>query len=164
MSLTLDIDQITLEFYNEGFREHLQTYDLSEDHSYYTAFSLDAIEMCEQEEDRNPIIIHANGLPVGFFVLHGYNGVKNYTNNENALLLRAYSVRTSFQGKGIAKKSMQILPAFIKEHFRDANEVILAVNKRNVTAQSLYKKSGFNDKGIRVMGIKGELFVYHLAL
>ncbi|KAA0548048.1 GNAT family N-acetyltransferase [Bacillus sp. BGMRC 2118] len=164
MSQGVEIKQVTLEFYNDDYKEHLQHYELSEEHSYYTAFPLDAIKMCENDEERFPIIIDLNGLPVGFFVLHGYNGVKEYSDNEKALLLRAYSVQTTYQGKGIAKQSMQLLTKFVKNHFNTKNEIILAVNKQNVTAQLLYKKSGFIDKGIRVMGPKGELHIYHLAL
>lgn len=164
MLLELNKNLLTLEFYNESFKEQLSDYYLSEEHSYYTAFPLDAIEKCEQEEDRYPIIINVNGFPVGFFVLHGYQGVKDYYNNESALLLRAYSIQTSYHGKGYAKQSMLLLPNFVKRHFPTINEVILAVNKQNLTAQHLYKKSGFIDKGIKVMGTKGELFVYHLAI
>lgn len=164
MILELDKNLITLEFYNETFKEQLKDYYLSEEHLYFTAFPSDAIEKCEQENDRYPIVINANGIPVGFFVLHGYQGVKDYSNYEFALLLRAYSIQTSYQGKGYARQSMQLLPKFVILHFPTKNEVILAVNKRNVTAQNLYKKNEFIDKGIRVMGAKGELFIYHLAV
>lgn len=52
-----------------------------------------------------------------------------------------------------------LLPDFVKQHYCDVNEIVLAVNVRNEAAQRLYKKCGYTDKGVRVMGIKGELIV-----
>ncbi|MGF6952299.1 RimJ/RimL family protein N-acetyltransferase [Neobacillus sp. B4I6] len=56
------------------------------------------------------------------------------------------------------------LPFFVKEHFIETNEIVLAVNLQNTVAQGLYKKCGFIDEGERRMGNKGELIImsYHL--
>ncbi|WP_306659888.1 GNAT family N-acetyltransferase [Bacillus sp. AFS002410] len=80
------------------------------------------------------------------------------------MLLRAYSIDSNFQGKGIAKQSLKLLPDFVKAHFPEKNEIILGVNHKNIAAQHVYLKSGFVDKGVRVMGKKGELFVMHMDL
>ncbi|PET34061.1 GNAT family N-acetyltransferase, partial [Bacillus cereus] len=47
----------------------------------------------------------------------------------------------------------------ILDRFLGINEIILAVNVKNVAAQSLYKKCGFCDNGVRRMGRKGELII-----
>jgi RimJ/RimL family protein N-acetyltransferase len=43
-------------------------------------------------------------------------------------------------------------------------EIILAVNVKNLAAQSLYKKCGFVDDGERRMGAKGELVIMSYSL
>lgn len=53
---------------------------------------------------------------------------------------------------------------YVREHFPDVNEIILAVNHANIVAQTVYKKGGFVDKGITAMGRKGEMFIYHLDI
>ncbi len=157
-------DMISLDFYKSEYKILLENYYLPEEQRNNTALPLDALKQCEQDHTRYPIVILYNQIPSGFFVLHGWEGVKAYSHNKEAILLRAYSVNHTFQGKGIAKASLQLLPEFIKENFPFANEIILAVNLHNKVAQQVYQKCGFVDKGIRVMGPKGELLVYHLNI
>jgi RimJ/RimL family protein N-acetyltransferase len=156
--------KVSLDFYQPKYRPGLKDYFLSEEQSKFTGMPLEQIEICHNEEDRYPIIILFDDVPAGFFVLHGWEGVKAYSTNTNALLLRAYSINTSFQGKSIATQSLRLLPGFVKEHFPDKNEVILAVNKVNERAQYVYKQNGFVDKGIRAMGRIGEMHIYHMEL
>ncbi len=153
---------VRLEKYNPSYRENFDHYFLSEDQVKYTAHPLHALTVCEKDPLRIPVVILYDDVPCGFFVLHGWEGVKEYFHNQKAVLLRAYSVETSFQGKGIAQASLRMLPDFVKATFPEANEIILAVNHGNITAQHVYKKCGYIDKGIRAMGINGEMFIYHL--
>lgn len=104
------------------------------------------------------------GKLVTFFDLHKNEGVKPYSHNDNAILLRALSTDIYCQGKGYAKQALMILPSFIKENFKDINEVVLAVNVKNKIAQELYKKVGFKDEGLRKMGKKGELIIMNFYL
>ncbi|MDQ0200124.1 GNAT family N-acetyltransferase [Neobacillus ginsengisoli] len=158
-------DQDTrLAFYQPIYKHWLEHYFLPEEQSKFSAHPLDAIALCEVEDERYPILIFHHDVPAGFFVLHGWNGVQAYSDNKIALLLRAFSVDASFQGKGIAKESLRLLPSFVKEHFPGKNEIILTVNHRNAVAQHVYTKSGFVDKGLRTMGSKGQLFIMHLNL
>lgn len=157
-------EMISLDFYKPEYKTILKDYYLPEEQQRYTPLPLDAIKKCEIENERYPIVILYDKQPAGFFVLHGWEGVKTYSNNKDAILLRAYSVNVSFQGKGIAKNSIQLLPSFVKEHFPNKNEIILAVNKMNKIAQHVYQSGGFLDKGIRKMGRKGELFILNMEL
>lgn len=161
---TIHEGMVSLDFYQQKYMPGLEDYYLSVEQSKFTGMPLEQIEICKNEEDRYPIVILFKGAPAGFFVLHGWEGVKAFSNNKNALLLRAYSINTSFQGKSIATQSLQLLPGFVKEHFPDKNEVILAVNKINERAQYVYKQCGFEDKGIRAMGRIGEMYIYHMNL
>ncbi len=155
---------VTLDFYKNEYNRKLSDYQLSEDQLRYASLPLKAIKKCEEDDTRYPVVILYRGEPAGFFVLHGWEGVKVYSDNKAAILIRGYSVNNDYQGKGIAKESLLILDSFVRNHFPDKNEIILAVNYRNTIAQHVYKKGGFRDKGIRVMGRKGELFIFHKDL
>jgi len=155
-------EAVTLHFCEPKYFSQLEKYFLPEEQLKYTGLPLDNIEKCKIEDARHAILILLNDEPVGFFVLHGWEGVKAYSENEDAILLRAYSVNMEYQGKGIAKQSLKLLPSFVKENFPGKNEIILAVNHKNEAAQHVYKKGGFIDKGVRVMGRKGQLFIMHM--
>lgn len=88
---------------------------------------IEAIEECEKNNERLPIVILYKE-PVGFFVLHGWEGVKKYSQNRDALLFRAYSINNAFQGRGIATQSLFVLDSFVKKYFPNKNEIVLAVN------------------------------------
>ncbi|WP_106495880.1 GNAT family N-acetyltransferase [Lentibacillus sp. Marseille-P4043] len=153
-------EEIALDFHNQKYAADLVHYSLLKDQLNYTAHPLDAIEKCSCDVERYPIVIQYHRIPVGFFVLHDRGGFPKYSNNENAILLRAYSVDSRYQGKGIAKESLKLLPFFIKNYFPGKDEIVLAVNHNNTHAQMVYKKCGFRDNGGRVMGRKGEQFVF----
>lgn len=59
---------------------------------------------------------------------------------------------------------MLLLEEFVKRYFPIKNEVVLAVNERNIPAQNLYAKVGFQDKGFRRMGPIGEQIIMHLPI
>ncbi len=96
-----------------------------------TAIPLAAIEQCELDKDRHPFMLLWNLKLAVFFVLHKGKGVMEYHNNQNAILLRAYSIEESFQGRGFAGEMLKALSAFVKDCFPFASELILAVNTEN---------------------------------
>ncbi|KGP72885.1 GCN5 family acetyltransferase [Pontibacillus yanchengensis Y32] len=155
---------MSLAFYNEQYLKELEYYRLPEEMVRFTDLPIQAIHKSEQDQQRFPVVILSDGAPVGFFVLHGWNGVQKYSNNEQALLVRAFSVDSRYQGRGIAKQSMLLLPHFVSEHFQCKNEILLAVNHKNTHAQHVYRQSGFVDRGKRAMGSKGELLLLHLDI
>ncbi|PGL73272.1 GNAT family N-acetyltransferase [Bacillus sp. AFS055030] len=160
----LPTNTVSLIFYNNQYEDQLKNYFLADEHLKFTGLPIDNIEKCAIEADRHAILILSNNDVAGFFVLHGWDGVRQYSDNKNAILLRAFSVDTNFQGKGIAKQSLHLLPSFVKENFPERDEIILGVNHKNIAAQHVYLTSGFIDKGNRVMGRKGELFIMHMDL
>ncbi|CAM3723131.1 GNAT family N-acetyltransferase [Mesobacillus zeae] len=157
-------NMISLSYYRPEYQSSFETYSLSQEQREFTAMPLGALAVCETSDDRHPIVILYKNELAGFFVLHGWEGVKHYSDNRHAILLRAYSVNEVYQGKGIAKESIRQLPAFVKENFPDKNEIILGVNRNNKAAQHVYQRGGFRDKGIRYMGEKGEQLVLHMDL
>jgi RimJ/RimL family protein N-acetyltransferase len=110
------------------------------------------------------VILDYNGVPVGLFALETGDRVKEFTDNEDALLLTSFSINHNRQRKGFAKKSLLLLEEFVKRYFPIKNEVVLAVNERNIPAQNLYAKVGFEDKGFRRMGPIGQQIIMHLPI
>jgi len=161
MTLTKNND-IRLHFYNPAFLSQLEKYYLKAEHHYFTAHPVDTVK--EHGHDRHPIVILNDQTVIGFFVLHGWGGVKKYSINKSAMLLRAYSVDSRYQGKGFAKQSLQLFTPFIGKYIPECHEVILAVNLKNKAAQHVYKNAGFADKGQRILGEKGEQLILHKGL
>ncbi|MEK6455384.1 GNAT family N-acetyltransferase [Caldifermentibacillus hisashii] len=151
-------------FYNDRFKDCIEKYTLSEEQLRFTGTPKECIDLSQVEPERYSILGMDGNLLVTFFVLHQNEGVKPYSYNKKAILLRAFSTDFYQQGKGYAKQALKLLPEFVKTNFPEVDEIFLAVNVKNIAAQELYKKSGFIDKGERRMGKKGELIImsYHL--
>ncbi|EDL62909.1 GNAT family N-acetyltransferase [Bacillus sp. SG-1] len=142
-----------LQFYHEKFKEEVYAFSLIEEQHQFTALPAEALAV--KDENRFPIVMIDKEKAVGFFVLHQGEAIREYTSNPNALLLRAFSINQIHQGKGYAKEGMNRLPGFTRDHFPETDEIVLAVNERNLAAKSLYLISGFEDHGKKLMGRKG---------
>ncbi|PHE38057.1 GNAT family N-acetyltransferase [Bacillus pseudomycoides] len=150
--------------YEERFKEQVENYKLSEEQLQFTGTPKKCIELSRTDTDRHSILFLANNKLVTFFVLHENEGVKPYSENPKAMLLRAFSTDYYYQGKGYAKQSLLFLPDFMRKEYPHINEIVLAVNIKNITAQSLYKKCGFIDEGVRKIGKKGQLIIMSFYL
>ena len=155
------IDEVTLQYYQPKFLKELIDFYLPEDQEQFTALP---VEMLETSDVRHPIVIENQHEAVGFFVLHSSDRVAEYTDNPNAMLLTAFSINHAHQGKGLAQRGMRLLKDFVQQEFPQCNEIVLAVNKRNIPAQKLYEKVGFKDTGRRKMGRIGEQLILRLTL
>lgn len=159
-----ETQNVALSLYEEAFREALYQFSLPEEQLQFTGLPSMVLEETLQDPSRYAVVILADGIPVGFFVLHTGGRLAEYTSNPRAILLTAFSVTEAHQGKGYAKKGLLALPAFVAEHLPDKEEIILVVNERNLPAKQLYEKTGFVDKGIRRMGPIGRQFMLHYSL
>jgi RimJ/RimL family protein N-acetyltransferase len=146
-------------FYEKRFKQAIDQYQLNEEQLRYTGDPKDCIKLSNEDSERHSILAMENDQLVTFFVLHKNEGVKPYSDNDYAILIRAFSTDFRHQGKGYAKKALMQLPAFVRDNFTEINELVLAVNLGNEAAQGLYKKCGFIDEGVRRMGKKGELII-----
>ncbi|MBS4174706.1 GNAT family N-acetyltransferase [Bacillus sp. FJAT-49736] len=153
--------EVTLEFYRPKYLNELSNFYLPADQEQFTALP---VEMLETTDVRHPIVIVNQNEPVGFFVLHSSERVAEYTDNPNAMLLTAFSINHAHQGKGFAQKGMNQLNEFVPQEFPQCNEIVLAVNQKNIPAQKLYEKVGFADTGQRKMGRIGEQLILSLKL
>ncbi|SDC46759.1 GNAT family N-acetyltransferase [Shouchella lonarensis] len=160
----LNENEITLCLYEGKFRNELEAFYLPEQQLEFTELPGESLKKCLEDKDRFPVVVTYLGHAVGFFVMSIGEAVKVYSDNEQAVLLRAYLINLPEQGKGFAVQSIKKLALFVQCHFPLKNEIVLAVNKRNTGAQKVYKRGGFIDTGKRVIGPKGLQYIFHLKI
>lgn len=152
---------ISLDLFQLKYKERLFSFELPNDQVKFTALPSHVLEV---QEGQFPIVIVEDDVPVGFFILHSTSRVKEYSNNPNAMLLTAFSIDYSKQGRGYAKQGLLLLKKYIQNQFPSCDEIVLGVNHQNVPAQNLYARVGFQDTGRRVIGSLGEQFVMTLHI
>ena len=152
---------ITLKPFSSEYIGELNSFELPEEQAQFTALPSNILE---EIEGQHRIVILDEDEPVGFFLLHQTERVKEYSDKANAMLLTALSVNYAKQGKGYAKQAMFLLRDFVKSEFPDCDEIVLAVNHKNIPAQRLYAAVNFTDTGRRKNGPIGEQFILNLLL
>ena len=155
------MEKVELKHFSNEYSNVLNSFELPEEQGQYTALPRQILEVTEGQ---HRIVILSENEPVGFFLLHSTERVKEYSDNPKAMLLTALSVNHAKQGKGYAKQGMLLLNDFVKTEFQNCDEIVLVVNHKNIAAQQLYLKVGFEDTGKRKIGPKGEQFVMNLLL
>lgn len=152
---------VELKHFSNKYLDVLNSFELPEEQGQFTALPKKFLEVTEGQ---HRIVILSEKEPVGFFLLHSTERVKEYSDNPKAMLLTALSVNHAKQGKGYAKQGMLLLSDFVKSEFPNCDEIVLVVNHKNIPAKRLYSRVGFEDTGKRKTGPIGEQFVMHLSL
>ncbi|WP_010497143.1 GNAT family N-acetyltransferase [Paenibacillus elgii] len=155
---------IRLSFYRHEHEAALRAFELSEEQAKFTALPGEVLELSLNDENRYPVVILAGDVPVGFFVLHRGEVTAPFSDNPNAILLRAFSIDQAHQGRGYGKRAMRTAAAFVAEHFPGVEEIVLAVNEQNHMAKRLYEASGFRDTGRQRQGSIGMQYILSLSL
>jgi ribosomal protein S18 acetylase RimI-like enzyme len=150
---------IELVHFSEEHLPLLNNFELPDEQSQFTALPKNVLNVTDGQY---PIVILSEEEPVGFFLLHSTERVKDYSDNPRAMLLTALSIDHRHQRKGYAKKGMVELSRFVKKEFEFCDEVVLVVNHKNIPAQNLYLNVGFVDTGVRKIGRIGEQIVMNL--
>lgn len=156
---------ISLAFFKqEDFSE--LNYTLDEEQSKYTATAADALQRMHERNDSKAfaVTILEDTKPVGFFVLDFGDDKLELTENKNAVLVRSLSVNPVMQGKGAGKMAMQILDDFVKKNFKDCDEIVLAVNQKNIPAYHIYLKTGYIYDGKNRIGRSGPQYLMYKKL
>ncbi|MCW3162431.1 GNAT family N-acetyltransferase [Chryseobacterium oryctis] len=141
-------------------------YVLDEIQAQYTSTAEFALQRIK---DRNtnqefPVTIFENEKSAGFFTLDFGEDKLDLTDNMHSVLLRSLSINPQMQGRGIGKLAMTEIDSFIQEHFKNCNEIVLAVNQNNVSAYNLYLKVGYQCDGKTRMGRSGPQFLMYKKL
>ena len=146
-----------LTFYDEMLRKNLNDYNLTEEQLRFTMAPIRAVEISINDKERFPVVqLNDDTDIVTFFVLHVGSGVEDYSDNEHAILLRAFSTDARFVGQGYAKNALRLLPIFVQSNFAYVNEIVLAVDVANEIAKNLYDQAGFIPTNRTTRGRNGE--------
>lgn len=150
---------VELQFYKPKDLSELN-YELDEIQAQFSALPKQALERIEARNQNDdffayPITIFYDGKIVGFCVLDFGDDKFELSNNSASVLLRSLSVNPEFQGKGIGKSTMFEIYDFVKEHFKDCNEIVLSVNEKNDLAFQIYLKEGYFYEGKKIDGRNG---------
>ncbi|UPQ77394.1 GNAT family N-acetyltransferase [Chryseobacterium nepalense] len=141
-------------------------YALDEDQMQYTATAEQALKKIEERKDTLafPITIFEDENPCGFLVLDFGSDKLELTDNKQAMLLRSFSVNPELQGKGIGKAAMIKVDEFVRENFKDCDEIVLAVNQNNIAAYQLYRNTGYHYEGKTRIGRSGPQYIMYKKL
>ena len=125
----------------------------------------ETLPAAEADPDREPVAILVGGEPVGFFVLAPRAGRRRPRARGRDVLLRAFLVDASAQGRGIATRALAGLPDFVAERLPGVRRIVLSVNVRNPVAIRTYARAGFADTGeLYLGGTAGPQHVFELWL
>ncbi|WP_337084643.1 GNAT family N-acetyltransferase [Elizabethkingia anophelis] len=152
--------------YNDEHYEALTSYILDETQSQFSLVPREILDNSEIMENKGRFqytILHESNV-AGFFSLDFSADLQNYSDSANAVLLRALSMNPEFQGKGIAKSAMIMLPDFVKKHFPGVEKIVFGVNVTNENAYKLYLKTGYLDSGKIYEGVKGPQHIMLMKL
>lgn len=150
--------------YREEYKEAVTNYFLTDEMTYFTGTPQENIALSQKNPQHHPILAFSQQKLVTFFVLDAGPQKADYTDENDALLLRSFSTDARFLRRGYAKEALRLLSDFVKTHFPAMKQIVLAVNKKNSAAKKLYYSVGFVDSGEEKMGPKGpqHLLVYPL--
>ncbi|MEK4044541.1 nucleotidyltransferase family protein [Paenibacillus sp. FSL H8-0048] len=142
--------------HRERFRDQLLGFQLPAEQLQFTGLPGETLQDIREDAGKAGVVIVYEEQAVGFFILHTGEGISNfYQDYEGAVLLRAFLIDYASQGRGFAKAAMLLLPDFIRCHYPEARQIVLAVNEENYPAKQLYAIAGFKDNGLRRRGSKG---------
>lgn len=143
--------------YTDKYQQLIENYFLSESQLRFTRPPMDCIET--KEPYQTNVVMLDEDKAVTFFTLDIGTDAYEYADNQQAILIRSFSTEYYNQGKGYAKQALQQLPAFLKQHFPETNELVLGVYVENHVAQGLYTKCGFRDTTKRCAGRNGQIII-----
>ncbi|ADB49395.1 GNAT family N-acetyltransferase [Conexibacter woesei] len=109
----------------------------------------DTLGPAERDPAQRPVAILLDGRPAGFLVLHGGVSAGRFVRPHGELLIRAFFVDATFQGRGVARRALALLPGFVRALDPTVTRLVLTVNVENEHAQRTYTRAGFVDTGAR---------------
>ncbi|MBX5320002.1 MULTISPECIES: GNAT family N-acetyltransferase [Staphylococcus] len=129
--------------YKSELYHQVANLEVLESDSKFTKTPLENIKSAQEDADRHPTLVMKDGVCVAFFTLHEGDGPKDYTDNSQAIFFRSFSVDQRYRGRGIGKRTIELLPSYVKDCYPHINEITLAVNTDNKRAIDLYQQAGY---------------------
>lgn len=165
MFIKKEFEDITVQVFEEKYREAVNEFKLSERQQIYSSLPKSVLDDALNDENRVAnIAMNQEGQVVGFFVLHQYYQHEGYDTPENVVYVRSLSVNEKYQGHGYGTKMMMFLPQYVQELFPDFNHLYLVVDTENKGAWNVYERAGFMHTATKEEGPIGKERLYYLDL
>lgn len=165
MFIKKEFEGITVQVFEEKYREAVNEFKLSERQQIYSSLPKTVLDDALNDENRVAnIAMNQEGQVVGFFVLHQYYQHEGYDTPENVVYVRSLSVNEKYQGHGYGTKMMMFLPQYVQELFPDFNHLYLVVDVENKGAWNVYERAGFMHTATKEEGPIGKERLYYLDL
>jgi RimJ/RimL family protein N-acetyltransferase len=155
---------ITVRRFEDADFQSINQYTLPDEQAIFTSIPSLIVETFQRDKFNQPFVICSEGLIVGWFALYTDRSGNIYTENETAILLKSFSIDARHQKKGYALEALRLLPALVKEQYKDKDEIILTVHDTNMAAINLYKKAGFTYENEDYDGEYGIEMIFHHRL
>lgn len=165
MFIKKEFEDITVQVFEEKYREAVNEFKLSERQQIYSSLPKSVLDDALNDENRVAnIAMNQEGQVVGFFVLHQYYQHEGYDTPENVVYVRSLSVNEKYQGHGYGTKMMMFLPQYVQELFPDFNHLYLVVDAENKGAWNVYERAVFMHTATKEEGPIGKERLYYLDL
>lgn len=165
MSIVKQFENITIQEFEEQYRDDVLNFELSERQQIYSSLPKSVLEDALKDENRVAnIAINENGDVVGFFILHQYYQHEGYDTPEHVVYVRLLSINEKFQGQGYGTTMMMYLPQYVQLLFPDFNHLYLVVDTENEGAWNVYERAGFMHTATKEEGPIGKERLYYLDL
>ena len=165
MSIVKQFENITIQEFEEQYRDDVLNFELSERQQIYSSLPKSVLEDALKDENRVAnIAINENGDVVGFFILHQYYQHEGYDTPEHVVNVRSLSINEKFQGQGYGTTMMMYLPQYVQLLFPDFNHLYLVVDTENEGAWNVYERAGFMHTATKEEGPIGKERLYYLDL
>lgn len=165
MTIKKQFENITIQEFEEKYRQDVVNFELSERQQIYSSLPKTVLDDALTDENRVAnIAINEDGDVVGFFVLHQYYQHEGYDTPENVVYVRSLSINEQFQGHGYGTTMMMYLPQYVQMLFPDFNHLYLVVDAENKGAWNVYERAGFMHTATKEEGPIGKERLYYLDL
>lgn len=129
--------------YESSLKESVERLGVSQEQTQFVG-DISAILNSLSESSTGYVIV-LDEIAVGFFIID-LDYAKSYQfATPGSVGLRSFFIDREFQGRGLAKAALLLLPRHIKSLHAPATSVFLTVNCRNESAIRLYGQCGFID-------------------
>ncbi len=158
-------DDITIQLYEEQYRDALYHFQLSERQRIYSSLPKEVLDDALEDKNREAnIVLNDQNEVIGFFVLHQRYQHEGYDTPKEVIYVRSLSINEAYQGHGYGTKMMMTLPEYVQSIFPDFNHLYLVVDAENEAAWNVYERAGFIHTATKEEGPIGKERLYYLDL
>ncbi|WP_086314537.1 hypothetical protein A5821_002115 [Enterococcus sp. 7F3_DIV0205] len=144
-----------LTMYDDKHQTLINNYCLSERKLRYVREPKIALSLIKKDPQRHAVLVFEGEHLVAFLTLFEAKGSSPYSDNPNCLLVQDLSTDYRHLRNGYIKQAVQLLPAFVHQHFSTIDQLTIIVNEDKEFTQALRLEAGFKDTGHKLSHVYG---------